>query len=238
MALVNSILRALLKARMTRIDDYRKNPFQVQEKLFEHLISRSKDTEWGKKFDYPSIRNIEDFKKVPVSSYEQIYPYIERIMKGEQNILWDSPISWFSKSSGTTNARSKYIPVSKESLKETHYQGGKDTLTCFFTNNPESELFSGKSLGIGGSYSPNPFTNELNCGDVSALIIANLPKWAEFGRTPSMEIALMNEWESKIEKMAAAVSKENVTNISAVPTWTVVLLEKILQVTGKKNSPG
>jgi hypothetical protein len=156
-------------------------------------------------------------------------------MKGEQNILWDSTISLFSKSSGTTNARSKYIPVSKESLSDTHYRGGKDTLTCFFVNNPDSEIFAGKSLGIGGSFSANPFTGELNCGDVSALIIDNLPKWAEFGRTPSLEIALMNEWEAKIEKMAAQVSKDNVTNISAVPTWTVVLLEKILQFTGKKN---
>ncbi len=235
MALVNSILRALLKTRMSRIDAYRKNPFEVQEQLFTDLISHGENTEWGKKFGYSAIRNIEDFRKIPVSSYEQIYPYIERILKGEQNILWDSDISWFSKSSGTTNARSKYIPVSKESLQDTHYRGGKDTLTCFFMNNPESEIFAGKSLGIGGSFSPNPFTKELNCGDVSALIIANLPKWAEFGRTPSLEIALMNEWEAKIEKMAAHVSKENVTNISAVPTWTVVLLEKILEVTGKKN---
>ncbi len=235
MALVNSILRALLKTRMSRIDAYRKNPFEVQEQIFQYLIERGKNTEWGKKFEYDSIRNIEDFKKVPTSTYEELYPYIERIMKGEQNILWDSNISWFSKSSGTTNARSKFIPVSKESLQDTHYRGGKDALTCFFVNNPESELFSGKSLGISGSFSPNPFTNELNCGDVSALIIGNLPKWAEYGRTPSLEIALMNEWESKIEKMAAVICKENVTNISAVPTWTVVLLEKILQVTGKKN---
>jgi hypothetical protein len=234
-ALVNSILRALLKTRMSRIDAYRKDPFGVQEQLFQYLIERGRDTEWGKKFNYASIRNTEDFRKVPVSTYEQIAPYIERIMKGEQNILWDSTISWFSKSSGTTNARSKYIPVSKESLSDTHYRGGKDTLTCFFANNPESEIFSGKSLGIGGSYSPNPFTGEMNCGDVSALIIGNLPKWAEFGRTPSLELALMNEWEAKIEKMAAQVSKDNVTNISAVPTWTVVLLEKILEVTGKKN---
>ncbi|HSZ24556.1 MAG TPA: GH3 auxin-responsive promoter family protein [Cytophagaceae bacterium] len=235
MALVNSILRALLKTRMSRIDAYRKNPIEVQEQLFEYLINRGKDTVWGKQYGYQSIRNGEDFKNVPISSYEQLYPYIERIMKGEQNVLWDSPISWFSKSSGTTNARSKFIPVSKECLQDTHYRGGKDTLTCFFVNNPNSELFSGKSLGIGGSYSPNPYTNEMNCGDVSALIIANLPKWAEFGRTPTLEIALMNEWEAKIEKMAAYVSKENVTNISAVPTWTVVLLEKILQITGKKN---
>jgi hypothetical protein len=235
LALVNSILRALLKTRMSRIDAYRKNPIEVQEQLFEYLINRGKDTVWGKQYGYQSIRNGEDFKNVPISSYEQLYPYIERIMKGEQNVLWDSPISWFSKSSGTTNARSKFIPVSKECLQDTHYRGGKDTLTCFFVNNPNSELFSGKSLGIGGSYSPNPYTNEMNCGDVSALIIANLPKWAEFGRTPTLEIALMNEWEAKIEKMAAYVSKENVTNISAVPTWTVVLLEKILQITGKKN---
>ncbi len=235
MALVNSIIRALLKARMGRIDAYRKDPFSVQEQLFHYLLHRGKDTVWGKQFNYSSIRNPEDYKKVPVSAYEDLYPYIERVMKGEQNVLWDSTISLFSKSSGTTNARSKYIPVSKESLSDTHYRGGKDTLTCFFVNNPDSELFSGKSLGIGGSFSPNPFTNEMNCGDVSALLIDNLPKWAEYGRTPSLELTLMNEWEAKIEKMAAYVSQDNVTNISAVPTWTVVLLEKILEVTGKQH---
>jgi hypothetical protein len=220
---------------MKRIDAYRQHPFEVQEKLFNYLIEHGKNTAWGQKFGYAGIRSIEDFKNVPVSSYEQLYPYIERIMKGEQNVLWDSHITWFSKSSGTTNARSKFIPVSKEAIRDTHYSGGKDTLACFFTNHPESKIFAGKSLGIGGSYGANPFNKNSYCGDVSAIIIANLPKWAEFGRTPSLKIALMNEWEAKIDKMAAVASKQNVTNISAVPTWTVVLLERILQVTGKKN---
>jgi hypothetical protein len=220
---------------MKRIDAYRQHPFEVQEKLFNYLIEHGKNTAWGQKFGYAGIRSVEDFKNVPVSSYEQLYPYIERIMKGEQNVLWDSHITWFSKSSGTTNARSKFIPVSKEAIRDTHYSGGKDTLACFFTNHPESKIFAGKSLGIGGSYGANPFNKNSYCGDVSAIIIANLPKWAEFGRTPSLKIALMNEWEAKIDKMAAVASKQNVTNISAVPTWTVVLLERILQVTGKKN---
>ncbi len=208
----------------------------MQEALFLSLITDSKNTEWGKKHQYHSIRNIEDYSKsVPVSTYEQIFPYIEKMMKGEQNVLWSSNINWFSKSSGTTNAKSKYIPVSKESLYDTHFRGGKDLLTFYLNNNPDSEMFVGKGLAIGGSLSPNPYTKALNCGDVSAVIMASLPKWAEFIRTPSLEIALMNEWEAKIEKLANAVIKENVTNISAVPTWTIVLLEKILEITGKKN---
>jgi hypothetical protein len=157
------------------------------------------------------------------------------MMHGEQNILWASPISWFSKSSGTTNARSKFIPVSKESLENCHMMGGKDMITLLINNKPETRIFEGKGLSIGGSLSNNPLNSSLLLGDVSAVVMKNLPIWAQIIRTPSLDVALMDDWDQKIEKMAIETSKENVTSILGVPTWTLVLIEKILEITGKKS---
>jgi hypothetical protein len=157
------------------------------------------------------------------------------MMHGEQNVLWVSPISWFSKSSGTTNARSKFIPVSKESLENCHMMGGKDMITLLINNKPETRIFEGKGLSIGGSLSNNPLNSSLLLGDVSAVVMKNLPIWAQIIRTPSLDVALMDDWDQKIEKMAIETSKENVTSILGVPTWTLVLIEKILEITGKKS---
>ena len=157
------------------------------------------------------------------------------MMHGEQNVLWASPISWFSKSSGTTNARSKFIPVSKESLENCHMMGGKDMITLLINNKPETRIFEGKGLSIGGSLSNNPLNSSLLLGDVSAVVMKNLPIWAQIIRTPSLDVALMDDWDQKIEKMAIETSKENVTSILGVPTWTLVLIEKILEITGKKS---
>jgi len=173
--------------------------------------------------------------RVPVFAYEDLYPQIERVLRGEKNILWPGDFTWFSKSSGTTNARSKYIPVSEEHLQECHYKGGKDMLCLYVNNYPDTRAFLGKNLGIGGSYQPNPFNPNTYCGDVSALIMKNLPIWAEFLRTPSIEVALMDKWEEKVEKIARLTIGENVTGISGVPTWTVVLLQRILELTGKQH---
>jgi hypothetical protein len=234
--LLNVILKSVLKRRISQIERFIKFPHEVQQELGIKLISQAKNTEWGNKYGYINIRSLEDFRsRVPVSTYEDIYPYIERLMKGEQNILWPSEITWFSKSSGTTNAKSKFIPVSKEALHDCHYKGGKDLISMYFNNYPESHMFKGKGLAIGGSYVANPMNSKSYYGDVSAVIMQNLPLWAQFVRTPNRKIALMDEWESKIEKMAKATIHKNVTNISGVPTWTIVLLERILQITGKKN---
>jgi hypothetical protein len=157
------------------------------------------------------------------------------MMHGEQNVLWASPVSWFSKSSGTTNARSKFIPVSKESLENCHMMGGKDMITLLINNKPETRIFEGKGLSIGGSLSNNPLNSSLLLGDVSAVVMKNLPIWAQIIRTPSLDVALMDDWDQKIEKMAIETSKENVTSILGVPTWTLVLIEKILEITGKKS---
>jgi hypothetical protein len=221
---------------MPRIEEHFKNPLELQHTSLDELIFSGRNTEWGKKYGYSEIGNYEQFKaRVPISTYEEIFPYIDRMMHGEQNVLWASPVSWFSKSSGTTNARSKFIPVSKESLENCHMMGGKDMITLLINNKPETRIFEGKGLSIGGSLSNNPLNSSLLLGDVSAVVMKNLPIWAQIIRTPSLDVALMDDWDQKIEKMAIETSKENVTSILGVPTWTLVLIEKILEITGKKS---
>ena len=170
--------------------------------MFWNLIQSAKHTEWGKRFDYQSISSIKDFQeRVPISNYESLFPYIERMMRGEQNVLWHSEIQFFSKSSGTTNARSKFIPVSKESLDECHFMGGKDMMTLLVENKPDTEVFSGKGLSIGGSLQSNQLNTRSLLGDVSAVVMKNLPIWAQLIRTPSLDVALMDVWEEKIQKI-------------------------------------
>ncbi|BDD07662.1 hypothetical protein FUAX_00940 [Fulvitalea axinellae] len=238
MPILNSIITWVLKQRISQIEEFCEKPFETQQETFEYLVKTAKDTEFGKANGFESIKSVREFReRIPVMSYEGISPYIERQMKGERNILWPSEVRWFSKSSGTTNARSKFIPVSEEALEECHYKGGKDMLSVYLNQYPDSKMFTGKGLGIGGSYQPNPFdpSGGTNCGDVSALIIQNLPFWAQLSRTPDIDIALMDEWEAKIEKMAKATVEENVTSIAGVPTWTLVLLQRILEMTGKND---
>jgi hypothetical protein len=232
----NTILTWLMRRRFPQIERFMNHPHEVQHEIFRSLKKTAATTEWGRKYGYADICNREQLAaRVPVFAYEDLYPQIERVLRGEKNILWPGDFTWFSKSSGTTNARSKYIPVSEEHLQECHYKGGKDMLCLYVNNYPDTRAFLGKNLGIGGSYQPNPFNPNTYCGDVSALIMKNLPIWAEFLRTPSIEVALMDKWEEKVEKIARLTIGENVTGISGVPTWTVVLLQRILELTGKQH---
>ena len=236
MSILTETLTWIMKRRMPRIEAMYLRPLELQEACFKELIEMAASTEWGKKFDYAGIKNQEQFRdKVPVSTYEELFPYIDRMMQGEQNVLWASPISWFSKSSGTTNARSKFIPVSPESLGDCHMRGGKDMITLLIENKPDTKIFEGKGLSIGGSLSSNPFNDQMLLGDVSAVVMKNLPIWAQMIRTPSLNVALMNDWDQKIERMAHETSLENVTSILGVPTWTMVLINKILEIRGKSN---
>lgn len=236
MTLLNSTLKWLLLRRLPRIEATTKRPGVVQQRVFEQLIRQARRTEWGRKYAYGDIRSVRDFQqRVPVSSYEDLFPFIERIMKGEHNVLWPSPIHWFSKSSGTTNARSKFIPVSEESLGDSHFRGGKDMMALYLANRPDSKVYEGKGLSIGGSLHPNPYGANGVTGDVSAVVMKNLPPWAQFIRTPPIDVALLNEWETKIERMAEIAAGQNVTSILGVPTWTMVLLDKVLALTGKEN---
>ncbi|NME67060.1 GH3 auxin-responsive promoter family protein [Flammeovirga aprica] len=234
MEILASAINWISKRRMHQIEHFMMHPIEVQEYLFKDLISSAAQTEWGKKYDYSSIKNLDTFEeRVPISTYEDLSPYIERMIRGEQNILWPSKITDFSKSSGTTNARSKFIPVSKEALEDCHYKAGKDLITIYLNNHPTSKVLFGKSLGIGGSLQKNHHYNDSLMGDVSAIIMKNLPFWAEFMRAPNLEVALMDEWESKIERIAETTTDKNITSIAGVPTWTLVLFEKILEQTGK-----
>lgn len=225
-----------MKKRMHQIELFMKYPHDVQDEWFKKLITAGRQTEYGKLYDFNSINSYSEFiQKVPISDYEHLKPYIERLRKGEQNLLWNSEIKWFAKSSGTTSDKSKYIPVSQEALDECHFKGGKDLLSIYCNNNPDTQVFSGKLLGMGGThFSDNPEIGTL-VGDVSAIIMENLPAWIELIRTPGLSVALMNEWEEKIEKIATITSTENVTNLTGVPSWTLVLLKRILEITGKSN---
>ena len=236
MPFFNTVLSWLMKKRIHQIELFMKYPHEVQQEWFRRLIQAARDTEWGIKYDYRSIVKPSQFRqRVPVSEYANLKPYIDRLRKGEQNLLWPQEIIWFAKSSGTTSDKSKYIPVSEDSLEECHFNGGKDVLTLYCDNNPDTLIFTGKGLTLGGSHHICEFDNEAYYGDLSAILMQNLPFWAHFIRTPDLSIALMDEWEEKIEKMAKVTATENVTNISGVPSWALLLLRKVLEVTGKSN---
>lgn len=234
--LFNSILTWFVRLRIDQIEHFIKNPLEVQKEVFQKLILSAKNTEWGKKFDYSSIKTMHDFKnRVPLQDYDSLKPYINRIMEGEQNVLWNSEITWFAKSSGTTSDKSKFIPVSKEALEECHYKGGKDLMSIYCNNNPDTQIFAGKGLIMGGSSQVNQLNPNSFYGDVSAVIMSNMPFLASLIRTPDLSIALMDNWDEKIEKIARTTIKENVTHIVGVPTWTIVLIKRIFELTGKNN---
>jgi hypothetical protein len=234
--IINSILYWIMRKRIHQIELFVKYPHEVQEEWFRKLIHAGRFTEWGNRFDYASINNFEDFRnRVPVQSYESLKPYIERLMQGEQRLLWNTEVKWFAKSSGTTSAKSKFIPVTTESLEECHFKGGKDLISIYCNNHPHTKLFNGKLLTLGGSHQVNSMTNESFYGDLSAILIQNLPYWIQLFRTPDISIALMDEWETKMDRMARSTIQEDVTNISGVPSWTLVLLRKVLEITGKSD---
>jgi len=214
-----------------------KYPHDVQHELLQKLIYTAKNTEWGKKYSFQDTKTYARFKEnIPINDYETLKPSIDRIRKGEQNILWPSEITWFAKSSGTTSDKSKFIPVSKEAMEECHFKGGKDLASIYLNNHPESKIFDGKAIGMGGSHQITEIQNqEYYDGDLSAILIQNAPFWAEFKRTPSLSIALMPNWEEKIEKMAHSTIKHKVTNVLGVPSWTLLLFKRVLEITGKNN---
>jgi len=212
-----------------------KYPNEVQEELLFSLLRTAEHTIIGQKYEFSSIRSYKTFtERVPVSTYEELEPLIERTRKGEQNVFWNTPIKWFAKSSGTTNAKSKFIPVSSEALEDCHYKASKDLLCLYLNNNENSQLFTGKSLRLGGSKQLYEDNNTF-FGDLSAILIDNMPFWAEFSSTPSNKVSLMSEWESKIQAIIQETVMENVTSFAGVPSWMLVLLNRVLEETGKNN---
>ncbi len=233
--IVNSIATWFLKKRIHQIDLFLKYPIDVQEELLKGLIFKARFTEIGNQYDFSSIKTYQDFaERIPVTTYEENDSLYQRARKGESNIFWPSPIKWFAKSSGTTSTKSKFLPVSNESLEDCHFAASKDLLCLYLNNNPDSELFLGKSLRLGGSkelYEQNGTV----FGDLSAILIDNMPFWAEFSSTPSNEVTLMSDWEFKMQAIVDETINENVTSLVGVPSWVLVLLNNVMETTQKKN---
>ena len=229
MPILNSLLSWVMKKRIHQIELFMKYPIEVQNELLDSLLSDAQRTEWGKKYDFKGIRSLDDFKnRLPIQDYEDVKPYIKRMKAGEKDLLWPGETTWFAKSSGTTNDKSKYIPVTKDALEECHFKGGKDMLSIYCNNNPETKIFNGKGLMLGGSRALNPLNRSSYSGDLSAIIIHNLPFWADILKTPDTSIALLDDWEEKLDKIARTTMSEDVTNIAGVPSWMLKLLNLIL----------
>jgi len=236
MKFLSPAISKLARMRFWRIDNWTKQPELVQREVLQHLVTSAQYTEFGKKYNFSRLFTLKEFKKnVPIHEYDDLKPYIERMMKGEENILWNTPINWFAKSSGTTSDKSKFIPISEESLQDNHYQASKDLLTSYYNNFPSSDLLTGKGLVVGGSHQISKLNDDIQYGDLSAVLMQNSPFWGQWIRTPELSVALLDEWEDKIEKLAQITADENVTSLAGVPTWTLILLKRILEIKGKKN---
>jgi hypothetical protein len=236
MAIIPSIINWLNTKRINQIEIFRKYPVETQQETLYQLLGKAASTDWGKKFNYSSIASVKEYQsRFPVQTYEDIIPYVERLRKGETNLLWPGEIKWFAKSSGTTSTKSKFIPMSCESLRDCHYRAAKDILIIYSMQRPDTGIFSGKCLTLGGSHKMNQFSNVSLYGDLSAILIENAPFWVELIRTPKQKVALLEDFEEKLELITKLTVNENVTNISGVPSWYLVLIKQILAYTGKSN---
>lgn len=234
MRLLSPAISRLARLRYWRIEQWMQNPVEVQREVLQDLVTHGQYTEFGRQYGFNKIFNVKTFKQtVPIHEYDDLKPYIERIMNGDQNVLWNTPVNWFAKSSGTTSDKSKFIPITEESLEDGHYQSARDVLTLYYNSHPESDLLTGKGLVIGGSHQISRVNEAAHYGDLSAILLQNAPFYGQWVRTPELSIALLDEWETKIEKLAESTIHENVTSISGVPTWTLVLIKRILEITGK-----
>lgn len=236
MKLLSPAISGLARLRLPAVERWMQNANVAQFGVWQDLLAAGQYTEFGRQHHFDSIQTLEQFKQqVPIQDYDNLKIYIERMLEGEENLLWNTPVSWFAKSSGTTSDKSKFIPISEESLKENHYKASKDVLSLYYAAHPESVLLTGKSLVIGGSHQISQLHEDVQFGDLSAVLLQNSPFWGHWLRTPDLSIALMDEWEEKIEKLAQSTIYENVTSMAGVPTWLIVLLKRILEITGKNN---
>jgi hypothetical protein len=234
MKIFSPALSRLARFRYWHIEHWVNSPIAAQREILQDLITHGQYTAFGLKYQFADIFNIRKFKAtVPIHEYQDLKPYIDQVMEGEDGILWNTPVKWFAKSSGTTSDKSKFIPLTEESIQDNHFQASKDVLALYYKSNPDSDLLTGKSLVIGGSHHVHPIKEDIKYGDLSAVLLENSPFWAGLIRTPELSIALMDEWEEKIENLAQSTIHENVTSIAGVPTWTLVLLKRILEMSGK-----
>ena len=236
MKILSPAISRLARMRLGRIEEWMNEPIAAQREVLQDLITHGQYTEFGRKYGLKEIFTIRNFKQaVPIHEYDDLKPYIHRLMEGEDQLLWNTPVTWFAKSSGTTSDKSKFIPITQESLEDCHFQAAKDVLTLYYNINNDSDLLTGKSLVIGGSHQISKINDEIQYGDLSAVLLQNTPFWGQWIRTPELSIALMDEWEGKIEQLALSTIEENVTSIAGVPTWTMVLIKRILELTGKST---
>jgi len=236
MPFIPSVIKWINTKRVSQIELFRRYPAESQEEVLSQLIARSRDTVWGKEHGYSSVSTHQQFTgNVPIQSYEDLIPYVEKLRAGEKNLLWPGEVKWFAKSSGTTSTRSKFIPITRESLEGTHYRGTKDCVVLYTTYNPATRLFLGKGLTLGGSHQINSFSNNSLYGDLSAILIENAPGYSDLIRTPPARIALIEDFEEKMKMITEKTVDMNITSISGVPSWYLVLIRHILKTTGKEN---
>ncbi len=223
-------------SRQKEIERHAKHADLTQKQVLQHLLERAKDTEYGRNHLFGSTKTYEDFaKNVPVNTYEELKGDIDRMRHGEENVLWPGQVKWYAKSSGTTNDKSKFIPVSNEGLNRIHYQGGKDTVALYLRNNPDSRMFDGKGLILGGSHSPNYNLHNSLVGDLSAILIENINPLANLVRVPKKSTALLQDFEVKRDRIAHETLNQNVTNLSGVPSWMLSVLVRVMELSGKKH---
>jgi GH3 auxin-responsive promoter len=236
MNLLSSTISKLARMRLWRIDNWSNNPVAAQREVLQHLITAAQYTEFGKKYGFNKLFNVKEFKqKVPLQEYNDVQPYIVKMMEGQEKVLGNTPIFWFAQSSGTSSNKSKFIPISDESLQENHFKASKDVLSNYYKYFPHSNLLTGKGLVVGGSHQISKVNDDIQFGDLSAILMQNSPFWGQWIRTPELSVALLDEWENKIEQLAQITANENVTSLAGVPTWTLLLLKRILEIKGKKT---
>ena len=236
MTFINTLLGLFTQKRLSQIDYFKAHPVKVQRDTWQELLTRGKSTEYGKRYGFDTILTPEQYReRVPVVSYEEISGEVRRMMEGESGILWTEETRWFAKSSGTTDAKSKFIPVSPSALEECHFRGGKDVIAVFNRLYPEAGVFGGKTLALGGSSEVSKTNTDCRFGDLSAILISNTPFWANRMKTPDASIMLMSNWEEKIEKICETTVREDVRCLAGVPSWFLTVINKILERTGKKH---
>ena len=230
------LISSAFKYRQKAIENYTLHTEAIQDKVLLELVNKAKNTEWGKEHNYSAIKGYQDFQKsVPVQTYEEVKGYVDRMRHGEKNILWPGEVVWYAKSSGTTNDKSKFIPVSKEGLQTVHYAGGRDAVALYLQQNPDSRIFSGRTLILGGSHAPNYNLKNSLVGDLSAILIENINPLVNLIRVPKKKIALLSDFEEKMEKIARVAMDKNITNISGVPSWMLAVIKRVMELKGTDN---
>ena len=232
---ITSIIRPIFKPRCHELDLYQAEAETLQRNVLTRLLGKAVHTEWGTAHGYRKGLSYEDFaRQTPLSTYEELKGFIDRMRHGEADVLWPGRVKWYAKSSGTTNDKSKFIPVSKDGLHDTHYAGGTDAVVWYLRNNPKSRLFDGKALILGGSHAPNYNLPGSLVGDLSAILIENINPLVNLVRVPKKATALLSDFEIKRDRIAREAMKQNVTNLSGVPSWMLSVLNRVMELSGKQ----